>query len=551
MTAPTTASCLVGAVPVPAGVGIAVNAGGSSMPGDASAAFAQVLSDAKDAVAPAPNAVALTAPSAVVLTAPATVDPAPAPLPPVPEAAMEIPTVPLASPTQDAPEVSPSLTAAAAPAVVAKEPQVRGAKHAHPIDVRKADKANAGEPIDATVSVSAAVVDPILVAATAPEPDVSVDATVSSALDPTAVTLSDAAATTATAMTTTVTTDVASVQSSEVGRVVPSARLSVSSSSPTLGDIAEPLRSAGLTSSPDATGNPGASLPAILSGSAPSSSGVTTATLDSSPSPGTPTPPQTAASAQSPFDAVISVSVTKGEVVPAQLQPDAQQPAPTSAVAPQDIEPVNAPAKSIAPVGIQPDDKPLSADAESSTAVGSPAVREHDRVHTQIQTDSASVTGPPGGVTDRSDAVAVAHQIGRHIAASRLAGVAREHPTHLSVLLHPEDLGEVSVQLTLVAGRIDVQVSSQSDTTRDLLRQGMQDLRRQLSDSGVSVGDMDVHDGWNQQPNSSQNDQQSADQRGSQQSRLPGLPAPSSSRMTTPEPTVVHRQSRTGLDILA
>jgi len=434
----------------------------------------------------------------------------------VPEAAREIPAIPLASPTQDAPEASPSLTAA--PAAVSTEPQVRGAKHAHPIDVRKAEKANAGEPVDATVSVSAAVVDPILVAATAPELDISVNATVSSALDPTAVTLSDAAASTTTAMTTTVTTDVASVQSSEVGRVVPSARLSVSSSSPTLGDMAEPLRSAGSTSSP---------------------------------LPGTPTPSQTAASAQSPFDAVISVSVTKGEVVPAQLQPDAQQPAPTSAVAPQDIEPVNAPAKSPAPVGIKPDDKTVSADAESSTAVGSPAVREHDRVHTQIQTDSASVTGPPGGVTDRSDAVAVAHQIGRHIAASRLAGVAREHPTHLSVLLHPEDLGEVSVQLTLVAGRIDVQVSSQSDTTRDLLRQGMQDLRRQLSDSGVSVGDMDVHDGWNQQPNSSQNDQQTADQRGSQQSRLPGLPAPSSSRMTTPEPTVVHRQSRTGLDILA
>jgi flagellar hook-length control protein FliK len=150
-----------------------------------------------------------------------------------------------------------------------------------------------------------------------------------------------------------------------------------------------------------------------------------------------------------------------------------------------------------------------------------------------------------------SDAVEVAHQIGRHIATSRLSSLTREHPMHLSVLLHPEDLGEVSVQLTLVSGRIDVQVSSQSDSTRDMLRQGMQDLRRQLSDSGVSVGDMDVRDGWSQQSNSSQNSADNADQRSSQQSRLADRTATPTSRMTTPEPNVVHRPSRTGIDILA
>ena len=160
-------------------------------------------------------------------------------------------------------------------------------------------------------------------------------------------------------------------------------------------------------------------------------------------------------------------------------------------------------------------------------------------------------TANPSVSSAHADAVEVAHQLGRHIAGARLSSLTHDRPMHLSVLLHPEDLGEVSVQLTLASGRIDVQVSSQSDTTRDMLRQGMQDLRRQLSDSGVSVGDMDVSDGWSQQSNSSQNNPQSADQRSSQQSRLPGLPAPSSSRMTTPEQTAVHRPSRTGIDILA
>jgi flagellar hook-length control protein FliK len=182
-----------------------------------------------------------------------------------------------------------------------------------------------------------------------------------------------------------------------------------------------------------------------------------------------------------------------------------------------------------------------------------PTISGHVRAqHTSETHVATSVVVPVAtGQSTSTDATEVAHQIGRHIASTRLSGLARDRPMHLSVLLHPEDLGEVSVQLTLVAGRIDVQVSSQSDTTRDMLRQGMQDLRRQLSDSGVAVGDTDVRDGWSQQQNSSQNDQRTADQRSSQQPRLPGLPAPSSSRMTTPEPTLVHRPSRTGLDILA
>ena len=191
-----------------------------------------------------------------------------------------------------------------------------------------------------------------------------------------------------------------------------------------------------------------------------------------------------------------------------------------------------------------------AADTPSATAPTIPGqVRAQHASGTHVAT--SAVVPAATGQSNSTDAAEVAHQIGRHIASTRLSGLARERPMHLSVLLHPEDLGEVAVQLTLVAGRIDVQVSSQSDTTRDMLRQGMQDLRRQLSDSGVAVGDTDVHDGWSQQQNSSQNDQRTADQRSSQQPRLPGLPAPSSSRMTTPEPTVVHRQSRTGLDILA
>jgi len=254
---------------------------------------------------------------------------------------------------------------------------------------------------------------------------------------------------------------------------------------------------------------------------------------------------------QNLFDAVVSVSVTKGETVLA--------PATSADAAPPQAVGVQQPVAAVAnnSEGAHAPADPLGKELPAENDDGAPTVSVTPSVHgsehgsSHVQTDAIPTTASTGGVADRSDAVAVAHQIGRHITASRLAAVTRDHPTHLSVLLHPEDLGEVSVQLTLVSGRIDVQVSSQSDSTRDMLRQGMQDLRRQLSDSGVSVGDMDVSDGWSQQSNSSQNNPQSADQRSSQQSRLPGLPAPSSSRMTTPEPTAVHRPSRTGIDILA
>jgi len=209
------------------------------------------------------------------------------------------------------------------------------------------------------------------------------------------------------------------------------------------------------------------------------------------------------------------------------------------------------PEKSLSDSG-KPETSSAETAADTSPAT-TPTISGHVRAQHTSETHVATSAFTPAatGPSTSTDATEVAHQIGRHIASTRLSGLARDRPMHLSVLLHPEDLGEVSVQLTLVAGRIDVQVSSQSDTTRDMLRQGMQDLRRQLSDSGVAVGDTDVHDGWSQQQNSSQNDQRTADQRSSQQPRLPGLPAPSSSRMTTPEPTLVHRPSRTGLDILA
>jgi flagellar hook-length control protein FliK len=196
-------------------------------------------------------------------------------------------------------------------------------------------------------------------------------------------------------------------------------------------------------------------------------------------------------------------------------------------------------------------------DSPDASSPQTPSIQSTSGVHirgqhpTEVHPSVSASTVTSTGLAAHADAADVARQLGRHIAGARLAGLSHDRPMHLSVLLHPEDLGEVSVQLTLASGRIDVQVSSQSDTTRDMLRQGMQDLRRQLSESGVSVGDLDVHDGWSQQSNSSQNSANTADQRGSQQPRLAGATATSSSRMTTPEPTVVHRPSRTGIDILA
>ncbi len=509
-----TTATVATSVPSVAASAVAVS---SPTSGDGSAAFAELLSKVTDAVTPTPQAGPTCDPSSV--------DPAPTPSLPA-TAPVEEPAVSTPTPITSIPSTAPAQASSAQPPTTPRSSPETAVPVDRPIlhtgSVRTTHPGRSERAIEIRTTQDPEGVEPLS------SPNPSVGCVMDPNTNPPAMPATDVVMVTV---------------PPAIGSMIPIATNPVAG--PEATNVAWSIR-------PSRAVDMSGSVPRADAAKSQQATDSGASVVVHSPAADAPIEP----AAQSLFDAVVSVSVTKGDSVLAPAMPvdattsTAVIPQPTPAVADDEVN--------VAAAGSpRGKDVPAHSDGDGDGDGGAPSAGVTPSVHgsehrpSHVQTNAITVTASTGGVSDRSDAVAVAHQIGRHITASRLSAVTREHPTHLSVLLHPEDLGEVSVQLTLVAGRIDVQVSSQSDSTRDMLRQGMQDLRRQLSDSGVAVGDMDVNDGWTQQSNSSQNNPQSADQRNSQQSRLPGLPAPSSSRMTTPEPTMVHRPSRTGLDILA
>ncbi|MFZ5851505.1 MAG: flagellar hook-length control protein FliK, partial [Actinomycetota bacterium] len=62
----------------------------------------------------------------------------------------------------------------------------------------------------------------------------------------------------------------------------------------------------------------------------------------------------------------------------------------------------------------------------------------------------------------------------------------------LTVRLHPDELGEVGVTVTLRGGRVDLALVSGSDSSREVLRAALPDLRRELTAGGLVAGFLDV-----------------------------------------------------------
>lgn len=135
----------------------------------------------------------------------------------------------------------------------------------------------------------------------------------------------------------------------------------------------------------------------------------------------------------------------------------------------------------------------------------------------------SSITGPPvtgpsvtGGatavpVTSPAQAAAPASGADRSLAdpghtadheplpsqlATALAPVARQADGsyQLSIRLQPEQLGTVHVDLHVDNGTLNVSLHAEGDTTRDLLRQNLPQLRAQLAGTGLSTGQFDVGD---------------------------------------------------------
>jgi flagellar hook-length control protein FliK len=151
----------------------------------------------------------------------------------------------------------------------------------------------------------------------------------------------------------------------------------------------------------------------------------------------------------------------------------------------------------------------------------------------------ANVTGPQAATPAQPAAPAVptpaAAQVAMHIAPLRpdADGIHR-----LTVHLHPVDLGPVQVVAEIRDGDISVRLTGGTDAGTEALRSSLDDLRRELTDSGFRNCSLDLRQGNTHQ----QARQQSAEagtlgrrtDRGSGNGEVPVEPAPGATRRTVP-----------------
>jgi flagellar hook-length control protein FliK len=104
----------------------------------------------------------------------------------------------------------------------------------------------------------------------------------------------------------------------------------------------------------------------------------------------------------------------------------------------------------------------------------------------QQVTPAAPVTAPPA---PPADPAAVAGQLAAHVAVLR----GRPDGTHtVRVLLHPEDLGPVQVQVTLAAGAVDLTLRTAHEHGRAALHEALPALRRDLEAAGLTCSRLEV-----------------------------------------------------------
>ena len=134
---------------------------------------------------------------------------------------------------------------------------------------------------------------------------------------------------------------------------------------------------------------------------------------------------------------------------------------------------------------------PVQADVSGTTPVVGPATTG---VAPATGPAAPAAAAPPPPSTPMPGPPAI--QLATRIAPLRLDadGVHR-----LTVNLHPADLGPVQVVAEIRSGSINVQLSGATDAGHDALRNAMDDLRRELEQSGFSNTTLDLRQGSNQQ----------------------------------------------------
>jgi hypothetical protein len=120
-----------------------------------------------------------------------------------------------------------------------------------------------------------------------------------------------------------------------------------------------------------------------------------------------------------------------------------------------------------------------SVPAASTLVAGAPAGPAAQATPPAVPTPAPAATLPP------------AVQLAMHLAPLRTA----PDGTHrLTVRLHPAELGRVEVRVEVRDGVVSVLLTPGVDATRDLLREALGDLRRDLAGQGFQSATLDVAD---------------------------------------------------------
>jgi flagellar hook-length control protein FliK len=168
-----------------------------------------------------------------------------------------------------------------------------------------------------------------------------------------------------------------------------------------------------------------------------------------------------------------------------------------------------APVAGARPSGDRPSDG-TGQDADDSPAPAAVAVTPGGTAPTQGAAPSSSAAAPA------PPAPPVAGQLAQQVAVFRGA----PDGTHsMTVVLRPDNLGPVQVQVTLDNGVVDLTLRGAHDHGRDALLQALPDLRRDLQSAGLTCSRLDVDQdtggSWTAQQQSSQ--QQTGQQQAAQQ----------------------------------
>lgn len=92
---------------------------------------------------------------------------------------------------------------------------------------------------------------------------------------------------------------------------------------------------------------------------------------------------------------------------------------------------------------------------------------------------------------DRLAAEVAEERLGLLIAQRMLSGIQRGE-WRIRLLLRPESLGEVEIQMRMQGGALEAQLSAAQESTKDILNQGLERLREHFQRSGMEVASLGV-----------------------------------------------------------